>query len=160
MTWNLVNVSREPQERLFYYLDGDAARAFQDLNIIVLDEEDRELEIMSVNVNKPFHKEFFVKFRRPLKPGEKGRLARIEYDWEEPERNFFYRFATDCKRFDFSLEVPAGFEVHQKVLKVDTESGEKYLTSTFPIVKYHDDKTVITWSGKNFRAHEAYRFDW
>ena len=160
MTWNLVNITNEPVERLFYYLDGDAQRAFQDLNVIVRDEEDRELEIMSLNVNKPYHKEFFVKFRRPLKPGEKGRLAVIEYDWEEPERNFFYRFASDCKKFDFSLKVPKELEVNQKVVKVDTESGEKILAATPATVKYLPDKTEVNWSGTNFRAHEAYRFDW
>lgn len=160
ITWNLVNISTEPIERIFYYLDGDVARSFQDLNIIIKDEEDRELEIMSLNVNKPFHKEFFVKFRRPLKPGEKGRLSTIEYDWEEPERNFFYKFAADCKKFDFSVKVPRELEVNQKVVRVDTESGEKILAPTPAAVKYLKDRTEVTWSGNNFRAHDAYRFDW
>ncbi len=160
LNWNLVNISMEPVERLFYYLDGDVAKQFQDLNVTVKDEEDRELEIMSLNVNKPLHKEFFVKFRRPLKPGEKGRMATLTYDWEEPERNFFYKFASDCKKFDFSLKVPKGIEVNQKVVRVDTESGEKLLASVPATVKYLAESTEVTWSENNLRAHDAYRFDW
>lgn len=160
MSWSLVNISTEPVERIFYYLDGDAQRSFQDLNVIVRDEADRELEIMSLNVNKPFHKEFFVKFKKPLKPGEKGRMSIIDYDWEEPERNFFYRFASDCKKFSFSLTVPKELDINQKVVRVDTESGEKVLASTPATVRRLPDKTEVTWSGTNFRAHDAYRFDW
>ena len=63
MIWNMVNVSSEPIDKIFYYLDGDTARDFPDLNVVVKDEDDKELEIMSLNVNKPYHKEFFVKVR-------------------------------------------------------------------------------------------------
>ena len=88
LTWSVVNVATEPIDKVFYYLDGDVPRDFPELNVVVRDEEDRELEIMSLNVNKPLHKEFFVKTRRPMKPGEKGRILRLEYDWEEPERQY------------------------------------------------------------------------
>lgn len=160
MTWNMVNVSSEPIDKIFYYLYGDAPRDFPELNVIVRDEEDRELEIMSLNVNRPLHKEFFVKARKPFKPGEKGRLLKIEYDWEESERQYGYRFASDCKRFSIRITVPKGVQTRQKVIKVDTESGDKTYASTPAVVKYLPDKTEITWSGTNFRAYESYRFDW
>lgn len=160
LTWNLINISKDPVERLFYFLDGDAPRAFPDLNVIVRDEEDRELEIMSLNVNRPLHKEFFVKFKRPLKPGEKGRMAVIEYDWEEIYRQYSYRFASDCKKFNYLLTVPKGLEVNQKVVKVDTESGEKFHSAIPPVVKYLPDKTQVSWSASDMRTYEAYRFDW
>jgi hypothetical protein len=160
MTWNLINISNDPVERLFYYLDGDVPRDFPALNVVVRDEEDRELEIMSLNVNKPYHKEFFVKAKKPLKPGEKGRIATIEYDWEEPERQFYYRFASDCKKFDFSLTVPKGFNLKQKVAKVDSETGDKSYSPIPSSVKFLDDKTEMKWAGTNFRAFEAYSFYW
>ena len=160
LTWNMVNVSTEPIDKIFYYLDGDAPRDFPELNVVVRDEEDRELEIMSLNVNKPLHKEFFVKTKKPLKPGEKGRMLKLEYDWEEPERMYLYRFASDCKKFTIRITVPKEFRIKQKVVKVDTESGEKFYASTPAIVKYLGDKTEISWTGTNFRAYEAYRFDW
>jgi hypothetical protein len=160
MTWNLVNVSSQPVERLFYYLDGDQPRDFPDLNVVVKDEEDQELEIMSLNVNKPYHKEFFVKFRKPLKPGEKGRIATIEYDWEEPERQFYYKFASDCKKFDFLLTVPKGFGLKQKVAKVDSETGDKSYSPIPASVKYLQDKTEMSWSATDMHAHDAYSFYW
>ncbi len=160
MTWNLINVSSDPVERIFYYLDGDQPRDFPDLNVVVKDEEDRELEIMSLNVNKPYHKEFFVKFKRPLKPGEKGRIATIEYDWEEPERQFFYKFASDCRKFDFSLTVPKGFNLKQKVAKVDAETGDKSYSPIPATVNFLKDKTQMSWTNSNLKAFEAYNFYW
>lgn len=160
MIWNLINVSNAPIDKLFYYLDGDTARDFPDLNVVVKDEDDKEMEIMSLNVNKPYHKEFFVKVKRPFKPGEKGRLARIEYDWEEPDKHFYYRFASDCKKFNYMMTLPKGMPISQKVVKVDTESGDKTYASTPAVVKNLPDKYEISWSMQNLRAFEAYRFDW
>jgi hypothetical protein len=160
LTWNVVNVSKEPIERIFYYLDGDVPRDFPEMNVTVKDEEDRELEIMSLNVNKPLHKEFFVKTKRPLKPGEKGRILKLEFDWEEPERMYLYRFASDCKKFLIQITVPKEIPLKQKVVRVDTETGEKFLASTPAVVKYLANRNEITWSGSNFRAFDSYRFDW
>jgi class 3 adenylate cyclase len=160
LTWNVVNVSKEPIERIFYFLDGDSPRDFPDMNVTVKDEDDRELDIMSLNVNKPLHKEFFVKAIKPLKPGEKGRILKLEYDWEEPERMYQYRFASDCKKFMIRITVPKEVRIKQKVVRVDTESGDKFYASTPATVKYLPDKTEISWTGNNFRAFETYRFDW
>lgn len=160
MTWSPVNISAEPVERIFYYLDGDVPRSFQDMNVTIKDEEGRDLEIMSLNVNKPYHKEFFVKFRKPLKPGEKGRMAILEYDWEEPERQFYYRFASDCKRFTYLLTAPKGMDINQKIAKVDSETGDKMYAATPAAVKYLPDKTEVSWEGNNFRAFEAYCLYW
>ncbi len=160
LIWSIVNVFTDPIDRIFYYLDGDVARNFPDMNVVVRDEEDRELDIMSLNVNKPTHKEFFVKAKKPLKPGEKGRLLKLEFDWEEADRMYGYRFASDCKKFAIRILVPKEIQVKQKVVKVDTETGEKTYAPTPAVVKYLPDKTEITWSGTNFRAYEAYRFDW
>ena len=160
LTWNPVNVSADPIDKIFYYLDGDVPRDFPELNVAVRDEEDRELEIMSLNVNKPLHKEFFVKTRKPFKPGEKGRMLKLEYDWEEPERQYGYRFASDCKKFAIRISVPKGVPVRQKVIRVDTETGDKSYASTPAAVKYLPDRTEISWTGTNFHAYEVYRFDW
>jgi len=160
LIWDVVNVAKDPIERIFYYLEGDAPRDFPELGVTVKDEADRELEIMSLNVNKPLRKEFFVRAKKPLKPGEKGRILKLEYDWEEPERMYLYRFASDCKKFMIKITTPRDMQIKQKVVKVDVESGEKFYASTPAAVKYHKDKTEITWSGTNFRAYDAYRFDW
>ena len=93
LLWEFINISGEPIERVFYYLDGDVPRSFPELNTVVKDQNGIEQDIMSLNVNKPYHKEFYIKMKKPLKPHEKGRSLRIQYDWEESDRQYHYRFA-------------------------------------------------------------------
>ncbi len=158
--WSVINVSDKPIERIFYYIDGDVPRSFPDLNVTVKDENGKELEILSLNVNKPYHKEFFVRASRPIKPKEKGRALRMEFDWEEPDRHFVYTFASNCKKFDYLLKAPKGMEMNQKVVKIDKMSGDMVLASSPPTVQYLPDKTIVTWSAKNLRTFDTYRFGW
>lgn len=160
MNWNVINISNDPVERIFYYLDGDVPRNFQDMNVVVRDEEDKELEMLSLNVNKPYHKEFYVKFRKTLKPRQKARWTKLEYDWEEPDRHFFYRFATNCKKFKYTLYVPPKLQINQKIITVDVETGEKRYATKPAKVNYLEDKTKVTWEATNQKAYDAYRFDW
>lgn len=161
LLWNFINISKEPIDRVFYYLDGDVPRAFPDMNVTIKDEENRELDIMSLNVNKPYHKEFYVKMAKPIKPQERKRFTRLEYDWEEPDRHYSYTMASDCKKFNYSLFLPKGLELgNQKVLTVDPMTGDKRYATTHAIVKYLDHGTQITWSASNLLARDTYRFDW
>lgn len=158
--WNLINISDEPTQRIFYYLDGDVPRNFPDMNVVVRDEDNQELEMISLNVNKPYHKEFYVQLRKPLKPGQKGRITKLEYDWEEPERQYFYRFVANCKKFKYFFSAPKELTVNQKVVFMDVGSGEKRYAKTPATVNYLPDRTEIRWEASNLEAHDAYRFDW
>jgi hypothetical protein len=160
LLWGFVNISNEPIDRVFYYLDGDVPRNFPDMNVVVKDEDEKELDIMSLNVNKPYHKEFYVKLRKPIKPQEKRRFTKLEYDWEEPDRHYVYTVASNCKKFDYSMFAPKGIEVNQKVLTIDPMTGDKRYAPVHASVKYLDNGTQITWSGTDLRAHDTYRFDW
>jgi hypothetical protein len=160
MIWNMTNVLPEPVDRIFVYIDGDAPKPFADLNVSIKDEKDNELEIISLNVNKPYHKEFFVKAKKPLKQGEKNRFIKIEYDWEEPERQFEYFFASECKKFSYLLRAPKSLELNQKVVKVDKQSGEKTLAPIPAAVRYLESGTEVYWSKEDIHAFEVYRFDW
>jgi hypothetical protein len=160
MLWNFINISNEPIDRVFYYLDGDAPRSFPDMNVIVKDEDNNELDIMSLNVNKPYHKEFYVKLKKPVKPQEKRRYTKLEYLWEEPDRHFAYTMASDCKKFDYSLFAPKGVDVNQKVLTVDPMTGEKRYAPVYATAKFQDEGTLVTWSASNLHARDTYRFDW
>jgi hypothetical protein len=158
--WDLTNISKDPIERIMYYLDGDVPTSFPDLNVNVTDENGNDLEMISINVNRPYHKEFYVKLNKPLRPGQKGRVAKIEYDWEEPERFYFYRFPSNCKLFKYFFSAPKTLDIKQKVLSADLETGEKRYAKNLPVVKYKSDRTEVQWETTNINAHEAYRFDW
>jgi hypothetical protein len=160
MNWNLLNISTQPVERMFYYLDGGVPKDFPELNVVVKDEENQELEIVSLNVNKPYHKEFYMKLRKPLKPGEKGRWVKLEYDWEEPDRQYLYILSSDCHKFSYALFVPRQLQISQKVVNVSIETGEKRYSSIPASVKYLANQTQVMWEAKNLRAHDTYRFDW
>jgi len=159
-TWNVINISKESKDHIFYYLDGDCPKDFADMNVTVTDDEGNKLDVASLSVNKPYHKEFNVKLKKPIKPHQRKRFIKLEYDWEEPERNFFYKLATDCKSFKYRFTIPKGIDVKNRVLKVDTEMGHKWHASPAPVINYGNDVTEITWEGKNLKAYDAYKFEW
>jgi len=160
LIWNLFNVSDEPRDEIFYYIDGDVPKDFPDMNVKVTDEEENELEIISLSENKPTHKEFNVKMKKPIKPHQRKRFVKMQYDWEEPERNYFYKLPTDCKKFTYKFTIPKGADVKNRVLKVDTELGYKWIADPPPTIKYLKEGTVINWVGTNLNAFDAYKFEW
>ena len=158
--WNVINITKQPKEQVFYYLDGDSPKDFPDMNVTIKDEDDNELNIISINVNKPYHKEFIVKLNKPLKPNQKGRLLKLEYDLEELDRNFFYKFASDCSKFKYLFTIPKGVELKNRVLKVNSETGYKTIATPASQIKYLSDRTEIIWQASNLHAYDAYRFEW
>ena len=158
--WDVFNISKEPRDQIFYYLDGDVPRNFADMNVKVSDSEGTDLDILGVSVNKPLHKEFDIKLKKHISPRRGIKGLKLEYDWEEPEHNFFYKLATDCKSFKYKLTAPKGYDVKNRILRVDTELGYKWMAKPSPIMKIKDGKTIITWEGKNLKAHQAFRFEW
>lgn len=157
--WDVVNIAKEPKSQIFYYLDGDTPKDFQDMGVTVYDEKGKKLEILSLSANKPYHKEFNVQLSKPLLPKQR-RVLRMEYNWEEPERTYFYRFASDCKQFKYSCIVPGGLQVKNRILKVDTETGYKIHASPPASIKHSNNKTTITWEKSKLSSHDAYQFDW
>ncbi len=156
--WNVINITDESTDQVSYYLEGDTPRDFADLNLTIKDENNKKLKIVSLNMNKPEHKEFIVKLNKPIKPNQKG-ILKLEYDWEEPERKFFYTLSTDCKRFKYLFTTPKSLEVKPRVLKVDPATRFKTYASP-PEVKYLKDRTEIRWQASNVRAYEGYQFEW
>ena len=159
-TWDIKNISPEPKDQIFYYLDGDVPRDFADMNVTVTDGDGKELEIISLNANKPYHKEFIAKLSRPLRPNQKGQKITLRYDWEEPERNFFYKISSDCKIMRYRFTMPKGLEVKNRVLMIDPETGSKTIASPPAKARYVRNRTEITWQKSNLSAYEAYRFEW
>jgi hypothetical protein len=155
-TWN----SDAPRDEIFYYLDGDSPKDFSDMNVKVYDEEGNEAEILALSENKPTHKEFSVRLKKPIKPRQRKRFITIEYDWEEPERTFFYKVPTDCKSFTYNFSIPAGVEIKNRALKVDAELGYKWNADPPATLKFEKDVTRVKWEGKNLKAFDAYKFDW
>jgi len=158
--WNIVNITEASQDQVSYFIDGDVPKDFAELNVTIKDEKNKKLKILSVDANKPNYKQFVVKLNRPLKPYQKRKLLKLEYDWEEPERHFSYNLASDCKKFMYLLTVPKGIEIKPRVLKVDPATKYKTYASPESEIKYLKDRTEVRWQATNLRAYEAYRFEW
>jgi len=47
-----------------------------------------------------------------------------------------------------------------RVLKVDTELGYKWIADPHLGVKYLEESTKIIWGGKNLKVFDAYKFEW
>ena len=156
--WHLKNISKETKDLLFYTIDGDTPKTLSDMRIKVSDSKGKPLEITSVNVNKPYHKEFFVKTSSILP--KKTKSVKLEYDWEEPERNFVFRVPTDCKELTYTFKMPKKFESQIRILKVDLETGLKTHATPNPSTREDDDNIIVTWTKKNLQAFDSYQIIW
>jgi len=157
-SWTLRNVSKETKDQIFYHLDGDSEKDFAEMNVKISDDKGKQLEIQSLNVNKPYHKEFVVKLP-PILP-KKTKSIKLQYDWEEPDKSFVFRTPSECKQFSYLFSIPKGVDIKIRVLKVDMESGLKILAEPSPTVKHLEDKTIVSWSKQNLKAYDAYQFQW
>ena len=159
LVWKVINNSKKEMSQVFYSVDGDVPKEFGDMNVAVKDDYDNILEILSVNVNKPYHKEFNVQLNRPLKPKQKKTIV-MQYDWEEPERVYFYNLASGCKSFKYSFLAPDDFALDLKIRKVELETGTKTDVSPPPIITKNDGKIRAEWTKKELTADEAYQINW
>ncbi|HSB57202.1 MAG TPA: adenylate/guanylate cyclase domain-containing protein [Nitrosopumilaceae archaeon] len=157
--WNLINVSKESRDLIHYTIDGDTPRNFPDLHVRVTDSKGKILKIQDMDARDPKHKEFNVKLDRPIKPNS-TKFLKLEWDWEEPFRSYLYKFSSDCKKFRYILNISNNIGLKQRVLKIVPELGQKEYASTTPLIRYHDDKTVLFWEQKDVLAHDAYMLEW
>jgi hypothetical protein len=161
--WDVKNTSKEPLRAIFYTLGGDTTRDFSDLNVKITDENNNKLEIISLDVNKPLEKAFYVKLAMPIRKYQSGRLIKLEYDWEEPERNFVYVFSSKSKKFRYFFTAPKDLQIKHRILEAVRDLGEKRRAEPPANVKYLDDRTEIVWeTAKNHKmqSHDTFEFQW
>ena len=157
--WDIANISKEAKSQIFYYLDGQVHKDITDLNITVTDENNNKLKLGDISVNRPDRKEFYVILDKPVLPRQQKRL-KLQYDWEQPDRTFLYKFPSGAKKFSYTCSVPKGIDVKSRVLKVDTGTGYRVHASPTATIKRAEDETIIMWSRPNIVPQDAYEFHW
>lgn len=157
--WDIANISKEAKSQIFYYLDGQVHKDITDLNITVTDENNNKLKLGDISVNRPDRKEFYVILDKPVLPRQQKRL-KLQYDWEQPDRTFLYKFPSGAKKFNYTCSVPKGIDVKSRVLKVDTGTGYRVHASPTATIKRTDDKTIIMWARPKIVPQDAYEFHW
>jgi hypothetical protein len=161
--WDIKNTSKEPLTAIFYGLSGDVPREFPKLNVKVTDEENNRLEILALDVNRPLQKGFHVKLAKPIRKYQRGRIVKIEYDWDEPERSFEYAFPSKTKKFRYFFTAPKGLELKHRILEAVRDRADRRRVEPPSEVKYLNDHTQIIWeTPKNhkIRAHDVLVFEW
>ena len=155
--WDIVNISRESQPQVLYQLGGDIERDISDLNIKVTDVNGNNLKIVRIDANKPLFKEFFVKLKQPIKSRRELKGLKLEYNWEEPDREFIFELPTNCKRFYYKSIIPNAVKPRVRSFKRVGLSEKQPLE---PTIKHGKKNTEILWEGKNLKAHDEYIFQW
>ncbi len=161
--WDVRSVSDSPLKAIFYTLGGDTSRDFSDLNVRVTDDNSNLLKIISVDVNKPLEKAFLVEIAPPLKKYQKGRLLKLEYDWEEPDRVFEYSFSSKAKKFRYVFTAPKELQIRNRILEKIRDRGIKKIAEPPPNIRYLKDRTEIifeTAKKHNIQAHDTFEFQW
>lgn len=161
--WNVKNTAKQPLSAIFYSLGGDVPRDFSELNVKVTDEDNNQLEIISLDVNKPLEKAFYIKLARPIRKNQSDRLIKLEYDWEEPERNFVYVFSSKSKKFRYKFTAPKDLQLKHRILEVVRDLGDKRRAEPPANIKYIENITEISWeTAKNHKiqAHDTFEFQW
>lgn len=161
--WDIKNTSKEPLSAVFYGLGGDVPRDFPKLNVKATDENNNELELLALDVNRPLHKQFHIKLAKPIRKYQSGRVVKLEYDWEEPERNFEYAFSSKTKKFRYMFTAPKDFPIKHRILEAVRDRADRRRVEPPAVVKYLDDRTEIIWEpGKNHKidVHDVFVFQW
>ena len=161
--WDVKNISKDPLKAIFYSLGGDVSRDFSDLNVKITDENNNRLEIISLDVNKPLEKAFHIKLATPIRKNQSGRLIKLEYDWEEPDRNFVYVFSSKAKKFRYFFSAPKDLQLKHRILEVVRELGDKRRAEPPAHIKYLGDRTEIVWDTAKkhkIQSHDTFEFQW
>ena len=97
--YEIQNISDNPINEVLHGIATDTEKSFSELNIKIYDENNKPLKISSINVDKPYQKEFTSIFSRPIIKGEKGprRYFVLEYEVEESEGYFENYFGINCR---------------------------------------------------------------
>ena len=161
--WNVKNISKDPLKTIYYGIGGDLPRDFGDLNVKITDENNKKLEILTLDVNKPLQKAFHVKLTKPIRRNQSGRIIKLEYDWEEPDRNFEYTFSSKSKKFKYFFTAPKDLPIKHRMLEVIKNLGDKQRVEPPLKVKYLKDRTEIVWEAAkkhNIQANDTFEFQW
>lgn len=161
--WNVKNMSKKPLEQVFYHINGDTPKDFADLNLSVKDENNNNLEIISLDVNKGHEKKFNVKLPKTIRKNQKGRLLKLEYDWEEPYRVFEYSLSAKCKTFRYVFSAPRNLEIKNRVLEVIKDLGAKKRAEPAPKINYLPKTTEIIWENDKkhvINKYDTFEFQW
>ncbi len=155
------NIGEDAIKTILHGIATDVPKSFLDLNIKVSDEARKNMKITSINLDKPYQKEFTTSFNKPLDVGENDRGYTLEYDVEEPERYFENYFPVNCSKYSMSLTYPSDTDISPVVYDVNVEEETKTKSRIQPVVEKVEDGLVrALWAKKDVLESQAFRLEW
>lgn len=161
-TYEVVNISNEPIKNVLHGIAMDVnIPDFNDLNIKVYDEKNRECKITSINVDKPDCKEFTTEFSEAITKEDKGRKYTLQYEVEEPERYFENAFLIDCQKFNMAFKYPTENGIKRpQLLEINQETEKGTPSKIAPIITQDGKFEKVKWVILDIPKGRTYRIDW
>ncbi|AFS81916.1 hypothetical protein NSED_00520 [Candidatus Nitrosopumilus sediminis] len=157
-TWKIESIAKEVRDVIFYTIAGDSKKDFADLNVKVTDRGKR-LALDRIKKDEPKLKKFYIKFAKPIKPKQK-RILKLEYDWEEPDREFSYNLASNCKKFSYKFSIPKDHPIESRIIHSVPNVGYEAYPSEPAKISYGKKNTVVTWKSTNLKANDEITHKW
>jgi predicted DNA binding CopG/RHH family protein len=161
-TYEVQNISDKPIHEVLHGIAIDLEKTFEELNVRVYDEDGQTLKISSINLDKPYQKEFTTIFNKPILKGEKGRRFTLEYDVEEVERYFENYFGVDCRRFTLTVDYPSNMD-DPVVYEVHLENEQLKRSRIQPTIQQRglgDCRKFARWVRRDIGQGQSFRFQW
>ena len=161
-TYEVVNTSNEPIKNVLHGIAIDVEKeTVNDLNVKVYDEQNRELKISSINVNKPDCKEFTTEFQEPIIKGDVGKKYTLIYEVEEPERYFENAFLIDCQKLSMGFSYPLDKGIKQPTLyEISQETEKKSKSDVESIIDKSDNHEIVRWEMTDIPKGRTFRIEW
>jgi hypothetical protein len=160
-TYEIQNISDEPIETVTHQIGSDVEKTFEQLNVKVYDDDGKDLEISSVEVDKEYQKEFATSFHDPILKKQRRRYF-LEYELEEPERYFENAFIqANCEKFVVTLDYPSNARIKPVIYEVNMAKGMQKKLKTQPTVtSISGSRKQAIWSKRNIHKGQSYRIVW
>ena len=159
--YQIKNISREPIAEVVHGIATDVEKSFAELRIKTSDEKGRELELASIDFDKPLQKQFTTKFNMPIVRGQNSRSYTLEYDVEEPDRYFENFFNINCDKYLVSIVYPSNGEIVPIFYSVNAEKDTRAELKTQPkIKKLENGLLMASWSKNGVKRTECFGLRW
>lgn len=160
--YEIQNISNEPIHNVLHGIATDVGKySINDLNIQVYDENEKEMKISSINIDKPTTKEFTTEFNSPITKNEKNRKYTLIYEVEEPERYFENALLVDVENFSLVFKYPSNSsEFKPTIYTINQETEKKSKVAHQPKIEQDGEYLTVHYSSKENKRGDNVRIEW
>ena len=133
--YDIINNSEEPIFEVVNGIITNVEKKFNELKVRVLDENQKELQIIGINVDTTVRKEFRIKLSKPVFKGDSGRKFSVIYEVEEPKNHYENLFLINSNRLCVRFIYPTEEKLNPQLYAIQEKDREKRLLDRHPTKK-------------------------